>query len=242
MPFRASIEGESVTASHQRPPREDRLRTDRVSPARELVLSGEPFDVTVSARTADGKPVAKDVSLFVLRRKVPKPDPVLAGVPVDPGRPPAPRARSPSRSIASTTDAETGEGTVRLTLEDGGVYVLRASAEDRFGQTVVSEGRGDALRRGGCDEAPLLRGLRHAARRGGRDAQAPLPARPPARPPHLRRRGDPRAPRGAAREGHERRPARRRPRALPQLRPERRGAGRPRAADGRGCRSGWSGS
>ena len=39
-----------------------------------------------------------------------------------------------------TTDKETGKGTVRLTLEKGGNYVLRASGKDRFDQVVTAEG------------------------------------------------------------------------------------------------------
>ena len=39
-----------------------------------------------------------------------------------------------------TTDEKTGEATVRLTLIEGGRYVLRASGEDRFGQVVSAEG------------------------------------------------------------------------------------------------------
>jgi len=152
MQFRASIEGESVVAAH----RVLLARSGfglKVAPARPLALSGEPFDVEVTCLTPTGKPVGKTVQLLVLRRKVPEPDPVLSGVPWIPKR------RAPASEVTVSehrvvTDADSGLGTVRLTLEAGGDYVLRASAEDRFEQTVVAEGR---VRISAADDATKLR-------------------------------------------------------------------------------------
>ncbi len=137
--FRASLPGEEVRAEH-------RVMLARlgfgitVTPSRDLVLAGEPFDVRIATRLPGKKPVGKKLRLFVLRRKVPAADPVLAGVPW---------IRAPRRPAAEVTvlekevetDPRTGETAVRLSLDEGGRYLLRVAGEDRFGQPVSAEGK-----------------------------------------------------------------------------------------------------
>jgi uncharacterized protein YfaS (alpha-2-macroglobulin family)/tetratricopeptide (TPR) repeat protein len=81
LPFSVRIEGENIGFN-------DAVFLSRVGfnasvkAARDLVLSGEPFDVTVKTTTPDGKPVKVDgMKLIVLRREVRKADPVLSAVP-----------------------------------------------------------------------------------------------------------------------------------------------------------------
>jgi uncharacterized protein YfaS (alpha-2-macroglobulin family)/tetratricopeptide (TPR) repeat protein len=104
-----------------------------------VVLAGQPFDVTLKTTGPDGKPVAAELNLTVLRRHVVKPDPVLSGVPW---------VKLPEQAAGEVTvlerpaktDATTGQAVVALTLEQGGVYVLRAAGKDRFGQVVTNSG------------------------------------------------------------------------------------------------------
>lgn len=136
--FQASIEGENV-------------RTNEglflatlgfslsVHASQDLILSGEPFDVTVTADGPDGKPVGKDVTLFVLRTQPPKPDPVLEAVPWM-RMPLMPSAEVTVSEHKLKTDAKTGKAVQRLMLGKGGHYILRAAGQDRFEQTVTGEG------------------------------------------------------------------------------------------------------
>ena len=167
LPFAVRIEGENIGFN-------DAVFLSRVGfsssvkPARELVLSGEPFDVTVKTITPDGKPVGvNDMKLIVLRREVRKADPVLSNVPwlnwaqvqqqYDLN---AALSNTSSAALFNDdswamtddagsevtisehdvkTDEKTGEGVVRLTLEKGGQYLFRVAGKDRFDQTIVAQ-------------------------------------------------------------------------------------------------------
>ena len=78
--FAAEIEGENVKATAAA-----RLAVlgygIGVRTSEPVVLSGQPFDVTLKTTGPDGKPLAAELNLTVLRRQVVKPDPVLSGVP-----------------------------------------------------------------------------------------------------------------------------------------------------------------
>jgi alpha-2-macroglobulin len=152
MSLGARIEGENVTA--QRRVTLAKLGYGlSVKVAEDVVLAGAPFDVVVSAKSPDGKPISRAVTLLVMRRKAVPQNPVLAGTPW---------VRMPTRHAAETTvsehevttDAETGRGTVRLSLEAGGRYVLRVTGEDRFRQVVTAEG---AVTISGKDDDTRLR-------------------------------------------------------------------------------------
>ncbi|MEC8929074.1 MAG: tetratricopeptide repeat protein, partial [Verrucomicrobiota bacterium] len=140
MQFRVSIDGENVQAVHQALLASEGFGI-AVRTSQPLVLAGEPFDVAIETHTPDGKPVGREITLKVLRRAVPQPDPVLDSVPLL--RKAAEMAIYKETTIEVkkvTTNKETGKGTVRLTLEKGGNYVLRASGTDRFDQVVTAEG------------------------------------------------------------------------------------------------------
>ncbi|MBI2192793.1 MAG: tetratricopeptide repeat protein [Planctomycetes bacterium] len=137
LPFSASLEGENVSA--RRSVFLAQLGFNlAVSASQELVLSGEPFHVTVKATDPEGKPTAQDLTLFVLRTQPPKPDPVLSAAPWLP----APAMTSSEVTVSEhklKTDPTTGTAAQKLELEKGGRYVLRAAGPDRFGQTVTGE-------------------------------------------------------------------------------------------------------
>ncbi|MDA7977875.1 MAG: tetratricopeptide repeat protein [Pirellulales bacterium] len=86
-------------------------------------LAGESFEATVTARDAEGKPLAENITLSVLKR-----------------------TRSPGSNRVGettvnthelTTDAETGKATITLNLDDGAQYMLRASGIDRFEKSIT---------------------------------------------------------------------------------------------------------
>jgi len=123
-----------------------------VTPSQPLVLAGEPVEVEVRSSGPDGKPVARKLTLFVQRRELPSPDPVLAKVPWF-GR----RSRAVAARTIQTHTLETdAAGVARLSVElpEGGDYVLRAVGEDRFQQQVVAEGR---VKASGEEDATRLR-------------------------------------------------------------------------------------
>ena len=107
-----------------------------VRPVQPLALSGEPFEVEVRTYGADGKPVGKELNLTVLRQSALKSNRILEAVPWL-SRAAAAPAEVTVEEHKVTTDPETGKGTITLHLDDGGRYTLRASGQDRFGQTVV---------------------------------------------------------------------------------------------------------
>lgn len=87
---------------------------------RPLYLAGETFEVTLSAKDAEQKPLAQKLSLQVLRQTH-----------VD-GR----TGEVEVQKHELTTDAKTGKVRHTLRLEDGGTYVLRVSGVDRFHNTI----------------------------------------------------------------------------------------------------------
>lgn len=111
-----------------------------LSPSAPVALAGEPVDIKVETKAADGKPIGKELTVFVLRREVPKPDKILTAVPWI-QRPTKPAGEVTVEEHKVTTDAETGLATLQLKLAKGGHYILRASGEDRFQQVVTGESR-----------------------------------------------------------------------------------------------------
>ena len=137
--FTVAIDGENVQSVHNAfLAREGFAAT--VAPSQPLMLAGEPFDVTVTTKAPDGKPVGKELTLFVLQRQVAKPNPILSALPNRSQQ----QRRFEETTLSEhkvTTDSETGKGTVRLTLKEGGLFILRAAGEDRFEQPVTAEGQ-----------------------------------------------------------------------------------------------------
>jgi uncharacterized protein YfaS (alpha-2-macroglobulin family)/TolA-binding protein len=136
--FTVAIDGENVQAVHNAfLAREGFVAA--VAPSQSLVLSGVPFDVNVTTKTPAGKPVGKELTLFVLQRKAGKANPILRAIPWMQAQV---RTRLEENTVQEhkvKTDAKTGKATVRLTLKKGGIFVLRVAGEDRFEQTVSAE-------------------------------------------------------------------------------------------------------
>ena len=112
----------------------------QVSTSQPLVLAGEALEVEVNTRGPDGKPVGRDLTLFVRRRETLSKDPVLEEIPWFAPR----RAPSAARTVKEqrfATDPKTGRARVSLELAEGGEYELQVVGEDRFLQQVVGEGR-----------------------------------------------------------------------------------------------------
>ena len=136
--FHGSIEGENVQV-------QDHVILARLGfsiklkPSEEVVISGEPFNISVETNGADGKPVGKELTLTVYRRTEERPHPILSQVPfTSVGGKSAGEVRVSEHKVA--TDEKTGKGKLDLTLEDGGKYIIRAAGVDRFDQPVSGEG------------------------------------------------------------------------------------------------------
>jgi alpha-2-macroglobulin len=135
--FRVSIDGENVKGEHRVFLAREGF-TATLKPSQPLALSGEPFDVTVTTQSPDGKPAGKELVLFVLQRQAAKPNPILRAIPWT-SRSHRQIEETTVQEHKVTTDEKTGKATVRITLKQGGAYVLRATGEDRFKQTVTAE-------------------------------------------------------------------------------------------------------
>ena len=102
------------------------------------VLPGEPFEVTYHTKGADGQPVDEKLTVKVAQRRdngsLP---PVLSGFPWSTIQQFPRFTEVIVQEHSLQTDSQTGTGTIQLTLDEGGLYYLRASGTDRFGQTVV---------------------------------------------------------------------------------------------------------
>ncbi len=132
--FHGSIEGENVQVR-------DHVMlarlgfSIRVEPSEEVVISGEPFHVSVETTGADGKPVGKELTLTIYQRISERPHPILSQVPFfGVGGKPAGEVKVSEHQVI--TDEKTGKGQLDLNLEDGGTYILRAAGVDRFDQPV----------------------------------------------------------------------------------------------------------
>lgn len=150
--FRATLDGENITAEGYASMPTYGFRM-AVTPRVEEAVVGEPFDVSISTTSPDGRPTGRAGTLFVLRRVEQPMNPVLSSVPwLQPVR--VAPAEVTVEEHRFTTDPATGKATVRLSAREPGMYVLRASGEDQFKQMVTSEA---SLRLAGSDDATKLR-------------------------------------------------------------------------------------
>ena len=109
-----------------------------VKPDADLVLSGEPFDVTVRTTGADGKPLGVKLAVKVVQQQGDLlAHPVLSQIPWLGGEGTAEPTEVTIQEHHLQTDTASGVGTIQLTLTKGGTYIVRASGVDRFGQPVV---------------------------------------------------------------------------------------------------------
>lgn len=108
-----------------------------VSTRRGVFVAGESFEVTLQATSAEGKPLAEDVSLEVFEQ---------TSVDGKPGE------RLVEQHTARTADD--GLAHVTLRIRAGGRYVLRAGGTDRFGNAVSGQHR---IQISGDDDTVRLR-------------------------------------------------------------------------------------
>lgn len=94
-----------------------------LSTVRDVYIAGETFEVTVTARDAEGEPTSRDLTLHVLRQTTTSRK--TGEVEVE--------------SHPLQTDARTGEARVTLKLAQGGAYILRAEGIDQFGNPVTGQ-------------------------------------------------------------------------------------------------------
>ncbi len=135
--FSASLDGENVSVT-------ETVTLARLGfsitarPSQPVVIAGEPFDLSLTTRGADGKPVGEPLKIAVLRIEKPKTSPVLALLPWQESGDPQPAEVEESESEIKT-DPATGQATLALRLDKGGRYRLRTTGADRFGQTVTHQ-------------------------------------------------------------------------------------------------------
>jgi uncharacterized protein YfaS (alpha-2-macroglobulin family)/TolA-binding protein len=135
--FFAAMEGENVSAN-------ENVTLARLGfslyaqPSQPVVLAGEPFDLTLTATGADGKPVGENLKVAVMRIEKAKSSRVMDLLPWQeaPGQP---NAEVKDSEQEAKTDAATGKATLSLKLEKGGTYRFRATGTDRFGQAISTE-------------------------------------------------------------------------------------------------------
>ncbi|HNQ87721.1 MAG TPA: MG2 domain-containing protein [Verrucomicrobiota bacterium] len=135
--FAASLDGEDVAAS-------ETVTLARLGfgiaakPSQPVVIAGEPFDLAITATGADGKPVGEPLNVAVFRVEKPKASPLLAILPWRETEGPQSAEVKVSESEVRT-DPATGKAVAPLTLNQGGVYRLRTTGTDRFGQTITHQ-------------------------------------------------------------------------------------------------------
>ncbi len=109
------------------------------TPEREII-SGEIFNVSVITKGIDGKPTGEELSLSVYQIKKPVLHPIISQVPWLEGAEGFIRGGEVKVGEYKVfTDKNTGKGEIRIKLDQGGDYVIRATGTDRSGQLVSGE-------------------------------------------------------------------------------------------------------
>lgn len=135
--FEASLEGENVAVSES-------VALARLGfsieakPSQPVVIAGEPFDIELATTDADGKSIGQSLSLAVSRKAKPKTSRVLSLLPWSQTQADA-SAEVTETEITGKTDPQNGKARVSLKLEKGGIYQIRVSGTDRFGQPVAAQ-------------------------------------------------------------------------------------------------------
>jgi alpha-2-macroglobulin len=150
--FSAALDGDNVTTT-------ETVTLARLgfsiaaTPSQGVVIAGEPFDVALVTTGADGKPVGEKLAVTVLRMDTPTTSRILTLLPWQQAESPV-AAEAKESEIAVQTDPTTGKASVPLTLAKGGMYRMRVSGTDRFGQTITTETQ---VQVSGDDDATRLR-------------------------------------------------------------------------------------
>ncbi len=171
--FSAALDGENVTTAES-------VTLARLgfsiaaTPSQSVVIAGEPFDVDLVTTGADGKPVGEKLAVSVLRMDTPKTSRILTLLPWQEAESPV-AAEVKDSELTAATDSGTGKATVPLTLAKGGIYRMRISGVDRFGQTITTETQ---VQVSGDDDSTKLRIFADKARlKVGEESKVRLHAR-----------------------------------------------------------------
>ncbi len=106
----------------------------RLTTLQQVVLAGEGFDVSLETKDAADRPAGAELRLSALRREE--------------------RGLRKVEERTVVTDPKTGKAVARLSLAEGGTYVLRAEGADRFGTAVAAD---HEIEVSGDDDAVKLR-------------------------------------------------------------------------------------
>ena len=96
-----------------------------VSTLRDVYIDGETFDATFKAADAAGEPVATPLEIEVFEETFVR----------------GQRGERLVDTLDAATDEENGEARQTLQFEEGGRYIIRATGEDRFGNTISGQSR-----------------------------------------------------------------------------------------------------
>jgi len=135
--FTASLDGDNVTVTES-------LTLARLGfsitakPSQPVVIAGEPFNVDLTTTSADGKPAGEVLKVAVLRMEKSKTSRILTLLPWPQAEVP-PSAEVKDSELDAKTDSTTGKASIALKLEKGGIYRIRVSGTDRFGQMITRE-------------------------------------------------------------------------------------------------------
>jgi len=135
--FTAALDGDNVTLTESLTLARLGFAID-AKPSQPVVIAGEPFDLDLTTTGADGKPTGEPLKVSVLRMETTKTSRILTLLPWRQAETP-PSAEVKDSEYDAKTDASTGKTTLALTLEKGGIYQLRVTGTDRFGQTITRE-------------------------------------------------------------------------------------------------------
>ena len=137
--FTAALDGENVILTESLTLARLGFSID-AKPSQPVVIAGEPFDLDLTTMGADGEPTGEALRIEVLRMEKPRTSRILTLLPWPQAEHP-PSAEVKHSEVNANTDATTGRASVALTLDKGGIYQLRVSGTDRFGQPVTRETR-----------------------------------------------------------------------------------------------------
>ncbi len=135
--FTAALDGDNVTTTETLTLARLGFSID-AKPSQPVVIAGEPFDLDLTTTSADGKPAGEALKIAVLRMEQSKTSRILTLLPWPQADAP-PSAEVKDSEIDTLTDAATGRSTVSLKLEKGGIYRMRVTGTDRFGQVITQE-------------------------------------------------------------------------------------------------------
>jgi tetratricopeptide (TPR) repeat protein len=171
--FTAALDGENVTLTESLTLARLGFSID-AKPSQAVVIAGEPFNVALTTTGADGKPTGEPLEIEVMRMENPKISRILTLLPWPQAETP-PSAEVKHSEFEAITDATTGKTSIPLTLEKGGVYQIRISGTDRFGQPITG---GTRVEVSDNDDANKLRFFADdATLKVGQDAKVRLHSR-----------------------------------------------------------------